>query len=131
MTSIMKRKEFLNRLLWIFALPFILLFGIAIKRKKETEKNKDIRIPADINFGVTFIDEVIVVRYNDQIKVYSSECPHLGCRISKAEKEELICPCHGSKFNMDGEILKGPATASLRKLNFYKDPSGGELVVKV
>lgn len=41
-------------------------------------------------------------------------CPHLGCALkyNKAEKS-WDCPCHGSRFGKDGEILDGPANQDL------------------
>ena len=42
-------------------------------------------------------------------------CPHLGCALkyNKAE-HSWDCPCHGSRFDEDGELLDGPATAGLK-----------------
>ena len=38
-------------------------------------------------------------------------CPHLGCAL-KYNKEERSwdCPCHGSRFEEDGELINNPAT---------------------
>ena len=38
-------------------------------------------------------------------------CPHLGCAL-KYNKEEHTwdCPCHGSRFREDGELIDNPAT---------------------
>ena len=37
-------------------------------------------------------------------------CTHLGCRLQHdAERGELACPCHGSRFDLSGAVLKGPA----------------------
>lgn len=42
-------------------------------------------------------------------------CPHMGCAL-KYNKEEHSwdCPCHGSRFSEDGELLDNPATADKR-----------------
>ena len=41
-------------------------------------------------------------------------CTHLGCTITwDEEKQKFICPCHGSTFNMVGEVLSSPATRPL------------------
>jgi len=38
------------------------------------------------------------------------KCPHLGCRVPFCDSSQRFeCPCHGSKFNLKGEYLAGPA----------------------
>lgn len=50
-------------------------------------------------------------------KILSAVCTHLGCIIHWNELENTWdCPCHGTRFNVDGEILEGPAFKPLQKL---------------
>ena len=41
-------------------------------------------------------------------------CTHLGCVVpwNKAENK-FKCPCHGSQYNADGKVIRGPAPLSL------------------
>lgn len=50
-------------------------------------------------------------------KILSAVCTHLGCIIhwNKLEKT-WDCPCHGSRYNVEGDILEGPALDPLKKL---------------
>jgi Rieske Fe-S protein len=41
-------------------------------------------------------------------------CTHEGCTVDSAEGDVYVCPCHGSRYNRGGQVLGGPARASLR-----------------
>lgn len=44
-------------------------------------------------------------------------CPHMKCPLVFNEEENTWdCPCHGSRFDIDGNIIEGPA-----KQNIHKD----------
>jgi Rieske Fe-S protein len=49
-----------------------------------------------------------------QLHKRSAVCTHLGCnvRFNSAEKS-WDCPCHGSRFDVDGRVLNGPALTDL------------------
>jgi cytochrome b6-f complex iron-sulfur subunit len=42
-------------------------------------------------------------------------CTHEGCTITGADGATYVCPCHGSRYNRSGQVLAGPAKASLRQ----------------
>ena len=43
-------------------------------------------------------------------------CPPMGCALKWNEEEQSWdCPCHGSRFTAEGELLDGPATGNLKK----------------
>ncbi|MEQ1760122.1 MAG: Rieske (2Fe-2S) protein [Vicinamibacterales bacterium] len=42
-------------------------------------------------------------------------CSHESCTITGAEGATYVCPCHGSRYSRSGQVLGGPATASLRR----------------
>lgn len=43
-------------------------------------------------------------------------CPHLKCGlVFNKEENTWDCPCHGSRFNLDGKLLEGPATKSIEE----------------
>ena len=42
-------------------------------------------------------------------------CTHLGCGL-ESNPDGFACPCHGSHFNVDGEVTHGPADKPLQTL---------------
>jgi Rieske Fe-S protein len=129
--NIISRKDFLKSLTWLITLPFVLIGVMAVKRDSELTQEKIIRIPIDISEGVTFHDDVILVKEKSQIRFLSSKCTHLGCRINSIENDKLICPCHGSSFSLNGKNIKGPANSALAVLDYSVDEGNGEYVVKL
>ncbi len=57
-------------------------------------------------FWVTHFDEKLAVLYG--------VCTHLGCLPKWVDQNTRFeCPCHGSKFQMSGQYIEGPAPRSL------------------
>jgi len=43
-------------------------------------------------------------------------CPHMGCALKWNKQEHSWdCPCHGSRFSQDGQLIDNPATGDLKK----------------
>lgn len=42
-------------------------------------------------------------------------CTHAGCTISFNGTNQFPCPCHGSIFDENGNVLQGPASSPLKK----------------
>jgi glycine/D-amino acid oxidase-like deaminating enzyme/nitrite reductase/ring-hydroxylating ferredoxin subunit len=53
-----------------------------------------------------------------ELHLVSGNCTHLGCavRFNNAERS-WDCPCHASRFDVDGSIINGPATEPLPRLD--------------
>jgi Rieske Fe-S protein len=66
--------------------------------------------------GVILPDAAVVVTQPTAgtIKGFSAICTHQGCLVGSVVDNEIICPCHGSKFSgTDGSVITGPATQPL------------------
>lgn len=63
-----------------------------------------------------------VVKTGDEIKAYSTVCPHLGCAVDyDADANKFKCPCHDSAFGTKGEVEAGPSPRPLDELEVKKD----------
>lgn len=77
--------------------------------------------PADFPFGQpVFLPEERIYVFRDKEKgfaVASAVCTHLGCTVQHSSRDgNFHCPCHGSVFGPDGEVLGGPAPKPLQWL---------------
>jgi Rieske Fe-S protein len=60
------------------------------------------------------VGEVVVTQPTAGVfKGMSAVCTHQGCTVSEIVDGTIKCPCHGSKFNLDGTVAQGPAKKSL------------------
>lgn len=86
----------------------------------------DIGSPYDYPFNsrtvLPYIPALIIHGRNG-FEAVSLECTHLGCMV-EARNFGFECPCHGSRFDLDGVMLKGPAARDLRKLRVEKTDEG-------
>ncbi|MFI7107997.1 Rieske (2Fe-2S) protein [Nonomuraea sp. NPDC050227] len=66
--------------------------------------------------GTIFKDQKIVVTQPTagEFKAFSAICTHKGCPVGSVADGAIVCPCHGSKFNIaDGSVTNGPADKPL------------------
>ena len=94
--------------------------------------------PQEVSFQRTRVDgwrtlneKVIawVVRTgNRQVVAYSPQCTHLGCAYHwEAQQNQFVCPCHDSRFSIDGKVLQGPAPRPLDRFAVRLD--GDKLLI--
>lgn len=70
---------------------------------------------------------VAIFRDAEGVYAISKVCTHLGC-IVKAEEGEFHCPCHGSRFALNGSVLKGPAPKNLAWIGVTRVGAGTYVV---
>lgn len=68
----------------------------------------------------------LIVDGPDTIRNYglNAVCTHLGCVVPwQASENKFICPCHGSQYNEQGKVVRGPAPLSLALAHVEVDDS--------
>jgi cytochrome b6-f complex iron-sulfur subunit len=65
----------------------------------------------------TMLEEIpAILQHTEQgFSALSLVCTHLGCSVEK-EAQGFACPCHGSRFDADGNVMHGPAVKGLSSL---------------
>jgi glycine/D-amino acid oxidase-like deaminating enzyme/nitrite reductase/ring-hydroxylating ferredoxin subunit len=78
-------------------------------------KSYDELAPGDA--AIMKIDGDNVAAFKDeqgQVHAVSAVCTHMGCLVGwNATDRTWDCPCHGSRFELSGEVIHGPATQPL------------------
>jgi Rieske Fe-S protein len=71
-----------------------------------------------------------VVKNQGKVDVFAINCSHLGCSIAlNKDAKSFDCPCHGSRFHLDGTVLHGPAAAPLSHLTWAQGSDAGTIQV--
>lgn len=50
------------------------------------------------------------------VTAMSAVCTHEGCIVSGVDGAVFVCPCHGSRYDHTGAVVRGPAPAALPQL---------------
>lgn len=132
-TESIHRRTFLKLItLATGGLFFFLWSSITHRNRALTSKSSIFRINAGkLGNGTYFYDEFILFLKNGKAHFFSNKCSHAGCRINREVMGELVCTCHGSKFDPEtGKVLRGPAIKALKSIPHWVDAKTGETIVK-
>ncbi|UOD35113.1 Rieske 2Fe-2S domain-containing protein [Deferribacteraceae bacterium V6Fe1] len=115
-----KRNSAKSLLKFFSILAGVVLFYKFLLPARDTNSNVvKVKIEDVPGEGALIIPDkkIAVMRIHGKYEVFSTVCTHLGCNVA-FNKEGFACPCHGSKFDISGNVLKGPATRPLGKKKF-------------
>lgn len=131
----MPRRDWLG-LSALWTMSATLLFGLVgmLRLPKAAvlaspSKKFRLSLPENMAAGEPFVPPgraVAVYRDAEGVYAVSTICTHLGC-VVKANAEGLECPCHGSRFAVDGTVTRGPAPRALPWLKCTL--SGGTVMI--
>ncbi len=75
-----------------------------------------------------FDDPIYVLSVGAGFAALSPICTHRGCTVD-VHGQRLVCPCHGSTYDRDGRVLRGPAQRALTRFPVTRD--GDDLVIEL
>jgi Rieske Fe-S protein len=74
-------------------------------------------------------NEVILVRYRNEVFAFNLSCPHQNTALRWNETEmRFQCPRHHSQYEPDGEFITGRATRNMDRLAIRRDPANNIVV---
>jgi Rieske Fe-S protein len=69
----------------------------------------------DLTMGALIVTNYVAVgRDAGGVYAMSAVCTHAGCPTQPSDGGDLYCDCHGSLFDHNGGVLRGPARAPLQ-----------------
>lgn len=75
---------------------------------------------------------IMIVRTGEgNYTALSTRCTHQGCDVNLPENGAIACPCHGSRFALDGSVLNGPANAPLTEYTLTYDEVAATVAVTI
>jgi Rieske Fe-S protein len=100
--------------------------GNALSTISATLTNNTITLTIDANSPLATVGSAALVQYSnsallvartaqDTFVALTAICTHQNCTITNFSNATYTCPCHGSQFNTNGQVTKGPANTSLKK----------------
>ena len=103
-------KGFLGIAAAALVYPLVRFTSFSVKPKP-----RYIVIRKNIPVGGSYTEHDFILFLFDQGPVaISRRCTHLGCRVHYRQELQLIeCPCHQSRFTLDGVRVAGPAKDNL------------------
>ncbi len=76
-------------------------------------------------------DTIVIATANNKFVALSKACTHQGTAVGyPGNGSVIVCPNHGSQFNFDGSVKKGPAASPLTVFTTTLSANGNSLNVK-
>ncbi len=103
-------------------------YGSDPPRKTTFDVGSASRYPVGSRTMLPEIPAMLISRENG-FTALSLVCTHLGCTVEQADGG-FRCPCHGSRYDAQGNVERGPARQSLKQLR-VEVTTGGHVLVHV
>jgi len=86
--------------------------------------------PAYFEFPTGY-PNILLKKSDGNLIALSMLCTHVCCQLSYVSGNQLYCPCHGSLFDENGNVIQGPALSPLPMVEFTQDNSGNVFATRL
>lgn len=75
--------------------------------------------------GRSRLGKVLVIRRQNELIGLRATCTHLGCTVAwNPTTQQVECPCHGARYNLRGDVVRGPAREALGQVVVTEEAGG-------
>ncbi len=121
-----------RKLLRVLVVALTSIWMWACSNGRLSERKLNLGRASDYPEGFTFrdLERVAVLRDSQGLRAVLMVCTHQHCALQvkksgqSPDQTAFICPCHGSIFDQQGRVLRGPATVNLHWLALEVDAEG-------
>jgi cytochrome b6-f complex iron-sulfur subunit len=134
----MDRRKFLKTTCAVCGVAAIGVTALLESCKKEKKEETDSQTGTPVNFdldltkpenaplnkpgGSVSSNGIVIIALTSSYVALAQTCTHAGCTVSyNAGSNNLICPCHGGTYDIDGKVTGGPPPAALKKYTVTKN----------
>lgn len=75
--------------------------------------------------------DLAIINVGGTYRAFTNICTHEGCTVSGYSGGRMICPCHGSEYNQNGQVVSGPAPSALREYAVTMNTTAQTLTIAV
>ena len=112
------RRGVLSRLGALIATFFAGVLSVHAQKRLALALDKAEKLKSVGGFVVLKIQnkEILFIRDSeDKVRAVNPVCSHRKCLVTYSpENKRIVCPCHGSNYDLDGSVLKGPSEKPLQ-----------------
>jgi cytochrome b6-f complex iron-sulfur subunit len=138
----MKRRKFLGKILLGTLISYLTSFwhksSSLVRANKKPSNYVSVGSVSKLKKEGKILDEessvgAILIMYDSQKNIIAIDptCTHSGCIVNwKKDKNAFVCPCHDSKFTLQGKVIKSQAPARFPLKTYQVEIDGDSILVK-
>jgi Rieske Fe-S protein len=96
------------------------------------QKDLQVGVPVYFDYPSSGYASMLLKQSDGSLTALSMLCTHVCCQCQYVNSSsEIACPCHGSLFDLNGNVLRGPAATKLPSIQLSIDSNGNIFPVKL